>query len=150
MTAAAGLGRRRKGEATMNVTSTIEVQILIGTVILGLVHLVWATIAGSGGHRDTAWLLGPRDDPRPVTGQAARLCRAYANFLETFPLFAVLVIAVVIAGKTGSQSRFACWLYLIGRVTYIPLYALGLPVVRTIAWTASMVGIIWLVVAFFQ
>jgi uncharacterized MAPEG superfamily protein len=134
----------------MNLASTVEIKLLIAAVIMGLVHLVLATVAGSGGHRDTAWLLGPRDDPRPVTGQAARLSRAYANFEETFPLFAVLVIAVVITGKTGDQSRFACWLYLIGRVIYIPLYALGLPVVRTLAWVASMVGIVWLVVAFFQ
>ena len=133
----------------MNLTSTVEVQLLVAAVIMGLVHLVVATVAGSGGHRDTAWLLGPRDDPRPVSGQAARLSRAYANFEETFPLFAVLVIAIVIAGKTGNQSRFACWLYLIGRLAYIPLYWLGLPVVRTLAWTASMVGIVWLVVAFF-
>ena len=133
----------------MNLTSSVEVELLIAAVVMGLVHLLWATVAGSGGHRDTAWLLGPRDDPRPVTGQAARLCRAYANFLETFPLFAVAVIAVLLAGKTGSQARFGEWLYLIGRLAYTPLYALGLPVVRTVAWTASMVGIIWVIVAFF-
>ena len=132
-----------------NLTSTIEIKLLIAAVIMGLAHLVLATVAGSGGHRDTAWLLGPRDDPRPVSGQAARLSRAYANFEETFPIFAVLVIAIVITGKTGDQSRFACWLYLLGRLAYIPLYWLGLPVVRTLAWTASMVGIVWLVVAFF-
>jgi uncharacterized MAPEG superfamily protein len=133
-----------------NLTSTIEIKLLIAAVIMGLAHLVVATVAGSGGHRDTAWLMGPRDDPRPVTGQAARLSRAYANFEETFPIFAVLVIAIVITGKTGDQSRFACWLYLLGRLAYIPLYWLGLPVVRTLAWVASMVGIVWLIVAFFQ
>jgi uncharacterized MAPEG superfamily protein len=133
----------------MNLVSTREVQLLIAMVIIGLIHLVWATIAGSGGHRDTAWLLGPRDDPRPVTGQAARLSRAYANFLETFPLFAVATIAVVLAGKTGSQSAFGAWLYVIARVAYTPLYALGLPIVRTVAWTISMIGIIWVIVAFF-
>jgi uncharacterized MAPEG superfamily protein len=134
----------------MNLGSSMEVKLLIAAVIIGLIHLVWATVAGSGGHRDTAWLMGPRDDPRPVTGQAARLSRAYANFLETFPLFAVAVIAVVMAGKTSSQTTFGCWLYLVARVAYTPLYALGLPVVRTIAWTASMIGIIWIIVAFFQ
>jgi len=133
----------------MNLASTVEVKLLVAAAIMGLVHLIVATVAGSGGHRDTAWLLGPRDDPRPVTGQAARLSRAYANFEETFPIFAVMVLAIVIAGKTGDQSRFACWLYLIGRLAYIPLYWLGFPVVRTIAWTASMVGILWLIVAFF-
>jgi uncharacterized MAPEG superfamily protein len=134
----------------MNLTSSMEVKLLIAAVIIGLIHLLWATVAGSGGHRDTAWLLGPRDDPRPVTGQAARLSRAYANFLETFPLFAVAVIAVALAGKTGTQATFGCWLYLGGRVAYTPLYALGLPIVRTVAWTASMVGIVWIIVAFFQ
>ena len=134
----------------MNMGSSIELKLLIGMVIIGLLHLVWATVAGSGGHRDTAWLLGPRDDPRPVTGQAARLSRAYANFLETFPLFAVSVIAVLLVGKTGSQTQFGAWLYVIARVAYTPLYALGLPIVRTIAWTLSMVGIVLIIVAFFQ
>ena len=126
-----------------------ELKILLAAVVLGLVHLVWATVAGAGGHRDTAWLLGPRDDPRPVTGQAARLSRAYANFLETFPLFAVAVLAVLVANKAGQQTTFGAWLYLIGRLAYVPVYAMGLPVVRTLAWTASMVGIIWILVAFF-
>lgn len=134
----------------MNLASTREVQLLIAITIIGILHLVWATVAGSGGHRDTAWLLGPRDDPRPVTGQAARLSRAYANFLETFPLFAVATIAVVLAGKQGQYSTFGAWLYVISRVAYTPFYALGLPVVRTIAWTASMVGIVLVIVAYFQ
>lgn len=134
----------------MNLTSTTEGKLLIAAVIIGLAHLLWATVAGSGGHRDTAWLLGPRDDPRPVTGQAARLSRAYANFLETFPLFAVSLIAVLLAGKAGSQPTFGAWLYVLGRLAYVPLYALGLPIVRTVAWTASMVGIVWIIVAFFQ
>lgn len=134
----------------MNLGSSAELKLLIAAAIIGLIHLLWATVAGSGGHRDTAWLLGPRDDPRPVTGQAARLSRAYANFLETFPIFAVAVIAVLLAGKSDNQTVFGCWLYVIARVAYTPLYALGLPIVRTIAWTASMVGIIWVIVAFFQ
>jgi len=128
----------------------IELKLLVGSAIIGLLHLLWATVAGSGGHRDTAWLLGPRDDPRPVTGQAARLSRAYANFLETFPLFAAALIAALMAGKSGSTTQFGAWLYLIARVAYTPLYALGLPVVRTIAWTASVVGIVMVIIAFFQ
>jgi uncharacterized MAPEG superfamily protein len=128
----------------------MELKLLIGAVILGLVHLLWATVAGSGGHRDTAWLLGPRDDPRPVTGQAARLSRAYANFEETFPIFAVVVIATLLTNKSGTQPTFGAWLYLLGRTAYVPLYAMGLPIVRTVAWTASIVGIIWMIVALFQ
>jgi uncharacterized MAPEG superfamily protein len=129
--------------------STTEIQLLIAAVIIGILHLVWATIAGSGGHRDTAWLMGPRDDPRPVLGQAARLSRAYANFLETFPLFAVALIAVVLAGKTGDQSRFGAWLYVIARVAYTPVYALGLPIVRTVIWAFSMIGILMVILAYF-
>jgi uncharacterized MAPEG superfamily protein len=134
----------------MDLTSSTEVKLLIAAVIIGLVHLVWASVAGSGGHRDVAWLLGPRDDPRPVSGQAARLSRAYANFLETFPLFAVATIVVVMAGKTGTQATFGAWLYVLGRLAYVPLYAMGLPVVRTVAWTASMIGIVWIIVVVFQ
>src|SRR5689334_2992617 len=134
----------------MNLVASTEVKLLIAAVVLGLVHLLWASVAGSGGHRDVAWLLGPRDDPRPVTGQAARLSRAYANFLETFPLFAVAVIVVVMTGKAGAQATFGAWLYVLGRLAYVPLYALGLPIVRTVAWTASMIGIVWIIAVIFQ
>ena len=125
-------------------------KLLLAAVIIGIVQIVWAAVAGSGGARDTAWLMGPRDDPRPVSGVAGRLDRALKNFLETFPLFAAALLACVAVGKLGPLTLYGSVLYVVGRALFVPVYAAGLPLVRTIVWAASMVGLIMVVVAFFR
>ena len=128
----------------------VEFQLLMAAVIIGLVQLIWAATAGATGVRDPAWLLGPRDDPRPMSGAAARLDRAFKNFLETFPLFAVALISTYIAGKLGPLTMYGSALYVICRAIYAPLYVSGIAVVRTVVWTASMVGIAMIILAFFR
>jgi uncharacterized MAPEG superfamily protein len=128
----------------------IELKLLMAAVIIGLAQIVWAAAAGSGGERDLAWLLGPRDEARPVSGVAARLSRALANVIETFPRFAVALLACDFAGKFGPLTYWGAMLYVVGRLLYVPIYAAGLSVVRTLVWTVSMVGIVMVIVAFFQ
>ncbi|THD63930.1 MAPEG family protein [Phenylobacterium sp.] len=128
----------------------VELQLLMAAVVIGLVQIVWAAVAGSGGERDFAWLLGPRDEAKPVGVVAARLNRALANFLETFPLFAVALLACDFAGKFGPVTMWGAALYVIGRALYVPIYAAGLAVVRTLAWTVSIVGLVMVIGAFFK
>ena len=134
----------------MGASVAVELKLLVAAVIVGLVQIVWAAAAGGGGERNLAWLLGPRDDAKPVGVVAARLNRALVNFLETFALFAVAVIACAMAGKLGPLTMWGAALYVIARALYVPIYALGLPVVRTLMWTLSMVGIVMVIVAFFR
>ncbi|HSV02518.1 MAG TPA: MAPEG family protein [Phenylobacterium sp.] len=134
----------------MNLGTTPELKLLIAAIVIGILNLVWATVAGSGGARDTAWLMGPRDDPRPATGVAARLERAFGNFAQTFPLYAAALFAALLAGKAGTLTLWGSWLYVGGRLVYVPLYAAGTPVIRTLAWTVSMIGVIVVIAAFFE
>jgi uncharacterized MAPEG superfamily protein len=72
---------------------------------------------------------------------AGRLQRALHNFLETFPLFAV---AVLIADATNRHGWMAVWgsqIYFYARVLYLPIYAAGIPVVRTLVWIVASTGI---------
>ena len=128
----------------------VELKLLMVAVIIGFVQIVWATVAGAGGDRDFAWLAGPRDDAKPVGVVAARLGRALANFLETFPLFAIALIAADIAGKLGTMTYYGAALYVAGRALYVPLYAAGVPLVRTLVWAVSIVGIVMIIGAFFR
>ena len=128
----------------------VELKLLLAAVIIGLVQIVWAAAAGSGGQRDFGWLSGPRDDARPVSGVAARLDRALRNFLETFPLFAAALIACVAAGKLGTLTLYGAGLYVIARALYVPLYASGVALIRTLVWAASVIGIVMVIVAFFR
>jgi uncharacterized MAPEG superfamily protein len=128
----------------------MELKLLMAAVIIGLLQIVWAAAAGSGGERNLPWLLGPRDEPKPVGVVAARLDRALANFLQTFALFAAALLACDFAGKFGTLTYWGAILYVVGRLLFVPIYAAGLPVVRTLVWTVSMVGIVMVIVAFFQ
>jgi uncharacterized MAPEG superfamily protein len=128
----------------------VELKLLMAAVIIGLVQIVWAAAAGSGGERNLAWLMGPRDDAKPVGVVAARLNRALSNFLETFPLFAGALLACDFAGKSGPTTYWGALLYVGARLLFVPIYAAGVPVVRTLVWTVSMVGIVMVIVAFFQ
>jgi uncharacterized MAPEG superfamily protein len=132
----------------MGVQIPVELKLLVVAVIIGFVQIVWAS--GAGGERDFAWLAGPRDDPKQVGTVAARLTRALTNFLETFPLFAVALIACDLAGKLGPLTLYGAALYVAGRALYVPLYASGIALVRTLVWTVSIVGIVMIIVAFFR
>jgi uncharacterized MAPEG superfamily protein len=134
----------------MGTVVPVELKLLLAAVIVGMVQIVWAAAAGSGGERNFGWLAGPRDDPKPVGMIAGRLDRALKNFLETFPLFAAAVIACVVAGKTGPLTAYGAVLYVVARALYVPLYASGVSVVRTLVWTAGVIGIVMVVVAFFR
>ena len=126
---------------------TTEYQILLWSVILGLVH-VGLTATGAIMVRGMPWGLGPRDVAMPrLEGIPGRLERACFNFLETFPFFAALVLLAGILGVHSSLTTWGAMLYFGARVAYVPVYIAGIPVLRTGIWTVSLVGIVLLLVA---
>lgn len=119
----------------------IELKLLGYTLVLALVHIMAAAQAKTKQY-GTRWNVGARDEPMPpLQPLPARLVRAQANLFETLPLFAAAVLAVVVAGRTGFLSELGAWMYLLGRAVYLPLYALGVPVVRTLVWMTATVGL---------
>jgi uncharacterized MAPEG superfamily protein len=127
----------------------VELKLLAAAVAVGPVHLGWASAAAQP-QRGLAWNVGPRDEPVHLTGVAGRLTRAFANFRETFALFAAAVLAVVVAGKAGEAlSVWGCVLYVAARTVYIPLYAFGVSYVRSLVWLVSMAGLVMVLVALF-
>jgi uncharacterized MAPEG superfamily protein len=124
---------------------TLELYLLVGATVLGLVHLSVAsfTFKAQVGNRYT---VGPRDDDIRPAGVAGRLSRAQWNFLETYPLFAASVLIVVVTGSSGTWSSVGSVMYIIGRVLYLPLYALGVPWLRTFSWNFATLGLVLVVV----
>ena len=118
----------------------IELQLLALAVVVGLIHLLWAAAAAQP-QRGLKWNVGPRDEPVVLTGVAGRLERAFANFRETFPFFAAAVVAVYLSGRIGAISGYGALLYVAARALYLPLYAFGVPVARSLVWLASMIGL---------
>ncbi|WP_314106030.1 MAPEG family protein [uncultured Stenotrophomonas sp.] len=122
----------------------IEIKMLGWAIVLGLVQVMLAAAAVTR-ERGTAWNASARDGTPPPPGPlAARLLRAQANFLETFPFFAAAVLAVVLTQRQDGSTALAVQLYFWARVVYVPLYAAGIPYVRSLVWVVSMVGIVLL------
>jgi uncharacterized MAPEG superfamily protein len=123
---------------------TIDLKMLGWSVVLGIVYvMVAATLMTQ--QRGLKWNAGARDgESKPLTGIAARAARASANFLETFPFFAALVLAVVIAGKNDHHSALGTELYFWARAAYLPIYLLGIPYLRSLVWALSLIGILHL------
>jgi len=68
--------------------------------------------------------------------------RAQANFEETFPITIVALLGVVLANRTSPSTALGGWIWLGARIVYLPLYAAGIPVIRTIVFVISMVGLV--------
>jgi uncharacterized MAPEG superfamily protein len=121
---------------------TTELTMLALAVVLGLVQIVLAAQAKTR-QNGFQWAAGPRDEPRPpLTGVAGRLERALSNFLETFPLFVAAVLVAHAAGRHDGMTVWGAQLYFWARVAYVPLYAFGITLVRTLAWAVATLGII--------
>lgn len=119
----------------------VELKMLGWSAALGLVYLVFATLL-SLVRRGMTWNAGNRDEQVPLTGLAARADRASRNYLETFAFLAAAVLVVVVGQRTNAQTALGAQLYVWARVVYLPVYAIGIPYLRTLVWAASVVGIV--------
>ena len=119
-----------------------ELHCLAWAILLGLSHILIAANARTI-ELGAKWNMGARDDKmKDLSPLTERLLRAQANYFETFPLFACSVLIVTISQAYSAYSYWGCLIYLIARVIYLPLYALGIPVVRTIIWLLSIIGLL--------
>ena len=132
----------------MNIfAGSIEIQMLCWSVVLGLAQLVLATSMAAK-DQGLPYNLTPRDlPPPPVTAVTARLQRAFGNFRETFVYFAVAVLVVSLLNKTNAHTALGAQLYFWARVVYVPVYAAGVPVARTLVWAASIFGLVTVLLA---
>jgi uncharacterized MAPEG superfamily protein len=126
---------------------TIELTILAWTLVLALVQIGLPGMLRTQ-ETGTDYNVSARDEPgppkRPITG---RMQRAQANLFETLPLFIAAVLIAHVAGREGTLTLWGCWMYLIARIVYVPLYAFGVPVVRTLVWLVATAGLVLVLVA---
>jgi uncharacterized MAPEG superfamily protein len=132
----------------MNGAIPAELKLLGVAIVIGMVQLIWAT-AVARREQDPKWVLGPQDDKAPLTPMAARLDRAFKNFMETFPLFAAAVVAADLVGRLGALTIWGSGLYVAARALYVPLYAFGVPVARTVVWIVGSLGLLLVIAALF-
>ena len=126
---------------------TIELKMLLLSIVLGLVQIVAASHASSM-QRGYRWTASSRDEPvLPLTGAAGRLERALRNYLETFPLFAAAVLVAHMSSTHSWMTEWGAQLFLWARVAYVALYTAGVWLIRSLVWNVATLGIILLLVA---
>lgn len=124
-----------------------ELALLGWTLVLAIVQILLHSTLRT---RETgvAFNASARDGAAPPQGKfTARLERAKLNLLETLPLFIGAVLAAHVAGALGPLTWWGCWLYFGARVLYVPLYAFGVPMVRSLVWLVSMAGLLMVLYA---
>ena len=128
---------------------TVELKMLILSVVLGIVQIVAASHAASL-QRGYRWTASPRDEKvPPLRDVAGRLDRALRNFVETFPLFAAVVLVAHVSDTHNALTVLGAQLYFWGRLAYVLLYAAGVPVIRSLVWNVATLGILLFVAALF-
>lgn len=127
---------------------TPELTLLAWTLVLAIVQILLPAMLRN---RETGlnYNASARDtaSPTPVGKITGRLQRAQRNLFETLPLFAAAVLIAHVAGRNGELTFWGASLYLAARVVYVPLYAAGIPFVRSLAWMVSMAGLVMILVA---
>ena len=122
----------------------------VGLAVILAVVQIFLPATGRTMQFGPKWNAGPRDEVMPpVTPLTGRLERAQANLYETLPLFIGAVLVAHVAGEDGFLTYWGATVYFWARVVYVPLYAFGVTGLRSLAFLASLVGLLMIVAALF-
>jgi uncharacterized MAPEG superfamily protein len=120
----------------------IELTMLAWTLMLAIVQIL---LPAHFRTRETGfdYNMSARDRsaPAPVGLITGRLMRAQQNLMESLPIFIAAVLMAHALHLHNGATISGAVIYFIARVIYVPLYAFGIPVIRTLAWLTSMLGI---------
>jgi uncharacterized MAPEG superfamily protein len=123
-----------------------ELALLAWSVLLAFVQMLIA-VSGATLQVGLPTLAGNREGLAPCTGWAGRAARAHHNMIENLVLFAALVLAAVVAGRTNGTTLLGAQLFFWARLVYAVVYLAGIPYLRTALWLVSVIG---LALIFFQ
>jgi uncharacterized MAPEG superfamily protein len=121
---------------------SLELKLLAWSVVLLIVHIgvQGAFVAPLKG---LAWNAGPRDGEPPSLGKyPGRAQRALENFKETYPAFIALALGLAVTARTGGNGALGAELWFGARILYLPLYLLGVPWLRTVAYGVALAGLV--------
>lgn len=120
---------------------SLELQLLVCAVALTLIQVVIAVL-GSITQVGMPPLMGNREGLPEFTGWVGRAHRAHRNMLESLVLFAVLVLVAHAGGRENAMTALGAQLFLWGRLAFAIIYIVGIPYLRTAAWTVALAGMV--------
>jgi uncharacterized MAPEG superfamily protein len=92
----------------------------------------------------------PSPKDKPQSPWAQRLYFAHTNAVDNLVIFAPLVLILDSLGRSTQTTVIACAVYFWARLAHAIVYALGLPWVRTAAFTVGFLAQAALVLAVFR
>ncbi|ART93298.1 putative MAPEG superfamily protein [Zymomonas mobilis] len=116
---------------------------LLGIVLLLALLQIFLTAHFKTRQYGYKWNVSARDEALPpLSPMAGRLSRVQANLFETLPLFIAALLANLYLGHNGYYSELSAELYVASRLIYLPLYAFGVPYLRSIVWAIGIIGLL--------
>jgi uncharacterized MAPEG superfamily protein len=125
--------------------ASTEISILAWSVVLLLAHIVAQTLSLTK-DAGLAYAVSARDDAVDISRVTDRLTRGLRNFVETYGAFVALALALAVTGKTGGLGATGAVIWFFARIVYVPIFALGTPMVRTAVWTISVIGLVLMLI----
>ena len=118
-----------------------DLKYLLLSTILCFVQVL---IAAAGANRlvGLPTLAGNREGLPEITGWAGRARRAYLNMLENLVLFAALVLIAAVSGKANATTAMGAMIFFWGRLAHAVVYLIGIPWLRTVCWSVSVIGMV--------
>src|SRR6202162_3861786 len=94
-------------------------------------------------------MANPSRNAKPQSPWAQRLYFAHTNAVENLVVFATLVLILEAQGHSTESTVIACAVYFWARLAHAVIYALGIPVLRTLAFTVGFLAQVALVLGVF-
>lgn len=95
-------------------------------------------------------LDNPSPKDKPQSPWAQRLYFAHTNAVDNLVIFAPLVLILDSLGRSTQTTAIACAVYFWSRLAHAIVYALGVPVLRTLAFLVGFLAQAALVLAVFR
>ena len=87
-----------------------------------------------------ATLDNPKPNDKPQSPWAQRLYFAHTNAVENLIIFAPLVLILDAQGHSTESTVIACAVYFWARLAHAVIYTMGVPVLRTLAFTVGFLA----------
>ena len=117
-------------------------------LVLSMAVLTWLSLMAASAIRSRGWgsraileALGNREKAPAPSAIAGRADRTAANTLENFVLFAAIALVAQVSGLANGKVTMGAEIFCLARASFIPIYIVGIPYVRTVAWAIGLVGL---------
>ena len=94
-------------------------------------------------------MANPSRKDKPQSAWAMRLYFAHTNAIENLVIFAPLVLILDSMGHSTESTVIACTVYFWARLAHAIVYTMGVPVLRTLAFSVGFLAQVALVFAIF-